>query len=62
MSVNNNISEAMRIKLENIFKTLPSEKKFVKDMRRAPKRHSELSHEDRRLALKNALRYVPEKW
>ncbi|MCK5312382.1 MAG: urocanate hydratase [Desulfobacteraceae bacterium] len=62
MSVNNNISEAMRIKLENIFETLPSEKQFVKDMRRAPKRHAELSHEDRKLALKNALRYVPEKW
>ena len=62
MSVNNNISEAMRIKLENIFEDLPPEKQFAEGIRRAPKRHAELSHEDRKLALKNALRYIPEKW
>jgi urocanate hydratase len=62
MSVNNSISKAMRIKLENIFEKLPQKKEFLKDLRRAPKRHAELSRDDRKLALKNALRYVPEKW
>ena len=62
MAANNRVSGAMRIKLENIFETLPPEKGFIKGMRRAPKRHAELSLEDRKLALKNALRYVPEKW
>jgi len=62
MSVNNHISEAMRIKLENIFEMLPPKKDFIPGIRRAPKRHAELSFEDRKLALKNALRYIPEKW
>ncbi|MCP3900259.1 MAG: urocanate hydratase [Desulfobacteraceae bacterium] len=62
MSVNNSISEAMRIKLDNIFEELPQKKEFLDEMRRAPKRYAELSFEDRKLALKNALRYVPEKW
>ncbi len=62
MSINNNISKAMRIKLENIFKELPQKKEFLDEMRRAPKRYAELSFDDRKLALKNALRYVPEKW
>ncbi len=62
MSKNSRISGSMRIKLENIFKTLPMECEFIKGIRRAPRRHAELSLDDRRLALKNALRYIPEKW
>jgi urocanate hydratase len=62
MSKNHRVSESMRIKLENIFETLPLEKEFIAGMRRAPKRHADLSLEDRKLAIKNALRYVPEKW
>ena len=36
--------------------------KFKAGIRRAPKRKFTLSQADTELALKNALRYVPEKW
>ncbi len=35
---------------------------FAAGIRRAPARHFNLSRQDTRLALKNALRYIPEKW
>lgn len=50
------------ISLENIFDTLPSYPSFQENIRRAPKREANLSKEDIKLALKNALRYVPKKW
>lgn len=56
------ISEAMTIRLDNVIKDLPPMPSFVEGIRRAPKRHVALNREDRVLALKNALRYVPEKW
>jgi len=56
--VNNNvIGEAMTIKLDSV---LPEYPKFEEGIRRAPKREFTLTQEQTELALKNALRYVPE--
>lgn len=52
----------MTIKLESIFDELPDIPEFVAGIRRAPKRHFSLSKSDTTLALKNALRYIPENW
>ncbi len=54
---NYNISEAMKIKLEN---KLPKYPKFEDEIRRAPRRELDLNEKEIELALKNALRYVPE--
>ena len=48
--------------LGSIFIELPPPKKFVKGIRRAPKRPFNLTEEETELALKNALRYLPEDW
>lgn len=45
-----------------IFDEMPAEKKFEKNIRRAPKREMPLKDEEIATALKNALRYVPEKF
>ena len=50
------------VKLEDIFKKLPPKKNFMEGIRRAPKRAFTLSEKETELALKNALRYIPEKW
>ena len=55
--LNQDIAEAMTIKLDEI---LPPEPKFESGIRRAPSRLFNLSEKDAILALKNALRYVPE--
>ena len=55
----------MKIKAINlgmIFEELPEHPGFVPGIRRAPKREANLSPSDIELALKNALRYIPEKW
>lgn len=52
----------MTIKLESIFDELPDIPEFVDGIRRAPMRHFSLSKSDTILALKNALRYIPENW
>ncbi len=62
MISNDLIGKAMEIKLDAIFDKLPPEPEFEQDKRRAPKREARLSDNDIRLALKNALRYIPEKW
>ena len=62
MITNADISNAMKIKLEDIFKELPEMPKFAAGIRRAPARHFTLNQKDAQLALKNALRYIPEKW
>jgi len=62
MIKNKDISESMMIKLEEIFDELPDTPDFVKGIRRAPKRDFNLSEKETGLALKNALRYIPEKW
>jgi urocanate hydratase len=59
---NQHISKAMTIKLEDMFDDLPEMPQFADGIRRAPARHFTLSPKDAQLALKNALRYIPEKW
>ncbi len=59
---NQTISQAMTIKLDAVFKKLPPPAEFDPTIRRAPKRPLNLSKTETILALKNALRYVPEKW
>ncbi len=62
MPDNNAISEAMTIRLNKVVKEVPTMPPFVEGIRRAPKRQFTLSREDTVLALKNALRYIPESW
>ncbi len=62
MISNKDIAASMTIKLENIFNEPPIKPKFKKGIRRAPNRGLMLSKGDIKLALKNALRYIPEKW
>ncbi|WP_138160491.1 urocanate hydratase [Peptoniphilus catoniae] len=57
---NNDIAGAMKIKLE--FDELPELPKFKEGIRRAPDRGFRLSQAQTELALKNALRYIPEKF
>ena len=59
---NRNISKAMTVKLEDTLKELPQLPEFVEGIRRAPKRNFTLTRKETQLALKNALRYIPEKW
>ena len=54
---NNTARQAMTICLDE---ELPAYPQFVEGIRRAPRRESELSDADVALALKNALRYIPE--
>jgi len=54
---NSKISGAMEIKLDSI---LPDYPKFVEGIRRAPRREMNLNKQEIELALKNALRYIPE--
>ncbi len=58
MLTNFDINDAMTIKLTE----LPEPKPFCEGIRRAPKREFNLSKQDTKLALKNALRYVPQEW
>ncbi|HAS73350.1 MAG TPA: urocanate hydratase [Clostridiales bacterium UBA8960] len=62
MITNQDISKAMVVKLEDIFPELPAYPEFIAGIRRAPKRDLTLNQDEVELALKNALRYVPEKW
>ncbi len=55
-------NKVLEITLENIFNELPEYPEFIKGIRRAPKREFTLTKEETELALKNALRYVPQKW
>lgn len=57
MIKNYEISEAMTIKLDN---QLPEMPKFVEGIRRAPDRGFTLTADQAEVALKNALRYIPE--
>ncbi len=57
MVTNSDISKAMTIKLDNQLPEMPG---FVEDIRRAPDRGFRLSPHQTELALKNALRYIPE--
>jgi len=57
MISNYHISQAMTIKLDS---ELPEMQEFVEGIRRAPDRGFSLSPSQTKIALKNALRYVPE--
>lgn len=57
MVSNFDVSQAMTIKLDN---TLPEMPKFVEGIRRAPDRGFTLTPAQAEIALKNALRYIPE--
>ena len=57
MVSNIDISDAMTIKLDN---ELPDMPEFVKGIRRAPDRGYSLNKAQTKIALKNALRYIPE--
>ena len=59
---NHQITAAMTVRLDQVFGDLPTVPTFVDGIRRAPKRQFSLSRHDTELALKNALRYVPEEW
>ena len=54
---NPNIASAMHIKLDNVLPEMPV---FEEGIRRAPDRGFRLTPEQTKVALKNALRYVPE--
>lgn len=56
---NEDIKNAMTIRLTEIPKEIPA---FVEGIRRAPRREAKLSNADIKLALKNALRYIPEEY
>ncbi|RPI98324.1 MAG: urocanate hydratase, partial [Desulfobacteraceae bacterium] len=62
MIANTDIAKSMEIQLGTLFAELPPMPDFVAGIRRAPTRHFNLSPKDTELALKNALRYIPEKW
>ncbi len=57
MVKNYEISEAMTVKLDN---WLPDMPKFAEGIRRAPNRGFTLTPDQAEIALKNALRYIPE--
>ncbi|HAA35083.1 MAG TPA: urocanate hydratase, partial [Firmicutes bacterium] len=57
MFSSSDISKAMEIKLDG---ELPEMPKFVEGIRRAPSRGFHLTKEQTKIALKNALRYVPQ--
>lgn len=54
---NKSIAEAMQIKLDAV---LPDYPEFIEGIRRAPDRGFNLNQNETELALKNALRYIPE--
>jgi len=62
MPENADISAAMSVRLDEILPELPPAPEFAAGIRRAPRRILRLDDRERRLALRNALRYVPEKW
>ena len=57
MLSNMDISNAMTIKLDD---SLPEYPEFKEGVRRAPMRELNLNEREIKLALKNALRYIPE--
>ncbi|CEN79698.1 urocanate hydratase [Paraclostridium sordellii] len=57
--INEDIKNSMTIKLDTIPNKIPE---FLEGIRRAPKRESKLSQSDIKLALNNALRYIPEEY
>jgi urocanate hydratase len=56
------VNHVKSIGLKDLFEHLPEHPGFEPKIRRAPRRELNLSFEERKLALKNALRYVPKAW
>ncbi len=56
------MEKQIEFNLESIFSNLPAYPEFLEGIRRAPKREFTLTEDETKLALKNALRYVPKKW
>lgn len=61
MYSNHDVEKAMNIKL-NLDRGLPEQKGFEEGIRRAPKREFTLTQDETVLAIKNALRYIPEQF
>lgn len=59
---NSEIAQAMRLHLGTIFNELPRQPDFAEGVRRAPQRRLTLTDAEIKLALKNALRYIPKAW
>lgn len=59
MNLNLEMDKAMTIKLDD---TLPEYPEFIEGIRRAPRRDAKLTKEEMGLAVRNALRYIPEKF
>lgn len=57
---NSSIEKSMKIKLD--FDKLPEKKEFEPGIRRAPDRGFRLSKDQTKIALRNALRYIPERF
>ncbi len=51
-----------QVSLKDVFQELPEYPEFNSSIRRAPKREFNLNRAETELALKNALRYIPEAW
>ena len=62
MPDNRTIAASMRVRLDELFIELPRLPSFVEGIRRASRRQITLSRSEIDLALRNALRYVPDKW
>jgi urocanate hydratase len=62
MIKNTDIAGAATISIDDIFEGLPPQQQFVDGIRRAPTRNFTLTQSETALALKNALRYIPQKW
>ena len=62
MVTNQDIQQAMHIRLDDVFDNMPEAPVFDAGIRRAPRRNIRLSRDETILALKNALRYIPPAW
>ncbi len=59
---NRQIAASMSVRLDEILTELPRMPAFVEGIRRAPRRKIVLSDSEIELALRNALRYIPDVW
>lgn len=55
------MEDRIRNLIAELFDSLPPYPSFEEGIRRAPKRDSKLSEKDKKLAIENALRYIPQK-
>ncbi|NLX83633.1 MAG: urocanate hydratase [Clostridiales bacterium] len=53
--------KTINLQTDTLFDVLPEQAAFEPGIRRAPRRESHLSAVDKKLAVRNALRYIPEK-